>query len=1087
MSAISFRLGAEECDATAFEAAVEKGDTESLEHAVKLYRGPLLEGCDEEWVLTERETRQLAYLNALEKLADSALEENNASRAATFLRISIAAEPLRETTHRNLMRALALSRDYGGAVMAYRSLRLLLRREVNSEPDPDTTALLNQIRADARARAELRPVAPAPRIGHPNHASRGHAPRTNGIRKRHTKKEQPRPAARTSGRSVISELISWDSLRQVPTNFPRQITSFIGREAEKMAVKQLLASDQLVTLVGAGGSGKTRLALQAADEAREEFPDGVWFVELASLSDSSQVPRACASAIGLREEQGRSALQTLEGFLASKRLLLMLDNCEHLSDGCEELAANLLRACSAIRLLATSRAALGLPGERCYRVPPLSVPDPNELLTAASLARCDSVRLFVDRASLCRPDFSVNEDNASVVGHVCRALDGIPLALELAAARLRAMSLEQLADRLEDRFGVLTGGSLTLPVRQRSLRAALDWSYDLLDNEERDLLLRLSVFAGGWTLEAAVAISDSDAAETLDIVTSLVDKSLIIFDSAGNLGRERYLMLETIRQYAVERLRQSGNHLAARTRHREYFLSYVEGLEELLSGPDQVAILDAMERDHANIRAALTSYRTGGEEYAEEGLRLAGALQRFWHRHGHLTEGREQLAAMLAIAAEDCTPAVKSKAITAAAILAYRQSDYAMAQAYHEEALRIREAVNDQVGAAYSIHNLANVAYEQGDFGRARPLYERSLGMFRELDRLSGIADSLSGIGLVAYRQSEHAVACSLFQETLAIREQLGDISGIAAAFNNLGNVHYELGEYDSALEYHEQSLKARRTLCDPIGIASSLNNLGTVTGNQGRYDASMAYFEESLAIRRELGDRTGIAMALNNLGSLVSRTGDYDLAKKYHTESLAMRRELGEQIGMATSLNNLGIVAYHQGELEAARTYREESLEIARSIGSRHTVAISLISLGVIASSQGEYAKAWKFQQEALSISHSIRDKRLVAYSLEAIGSLASVSARSDNPTEPCLFGAATLWGAADARRDEVGSPLSPVEQKAHDSEIASTAKVIGQDAFDRAWSQGRSMEPENAVNLALNLVYSESSEAELPALLLP
>src|SRR5579884_1260938 len=498
------------------------------------------------------------------------------------------------------------------------------------------------------------------------------------------------------------------SLEAFAHNLPVQLTSFIGREKEMEEIKRLLSTAHLLTLTGSGGCGKTRLALQVAADRVEEYADGVWLVELAAIADLGLVPQTVAVALGVSEEPNRPLGETLANYLRPKSLLLVLDNCEHLLTACAQLADTLLRTCPKVRILASSREGLGLLGEALYHVPSLSLPDEKRLPTLEQLSQYEAVRLFVERAVLSRPDFAVTAQNAASVVQICSRLDGIPLAIELAAARARALAVEQLAQRLDDRFRLLTGGSRTALPRQQTLRATIDWSYDLLSQAERTLLRRLSVFLGGWTLEAAEAVcADAShappraaamgagehaaapleagsrenaggpvAAEAvLDLLSRLVDKSLVLVEESAE-AEARYRLLETVRQYSRDRLMESEEARDLRCRHRDWFLTLAEGAERRLRGPDQVAWLNRLAQEHDNLRMALEWCRAEEDAGAEAGLRLAGALWRFWRVRGYLSEGRERLEAALAQASASERTAQRAKALYGLAALAWGQGDY---------------------------------------------------------------------------------------------------------------------------------------------------------------------------------------------------------------------------------------------------------------------------------------------------------------------------------------------------------------------------------------------------------------------------
>jgi predicted ATPase/class 3 adenylate cyclase len=491
----------------------------------------------------------------------------------------------------------------------------------------------------------------------------------------------------------------------LPNNLPQQVTSFIGREAQVAEVKALLTKTRLLTLTGAGGSGKSRLSLQVAADLLDGEGDGVWLVELASLSDPTLVPQAVATVLGVKEAAGKSIQQSLVEWLRPKRLLLIFDNCEHLVAACASLAADILRHCPDVRIMASSREPLSVTGEQTYRVPSLSLPDPKKAQTAESLSQYEAVRLFIERAQAVQPTFSVTDANAPAVAQVCFHLDGIPLAIELAAARIRSLSAEEINRRLDQRFRLLTGGSRDTLPRQQTLRALIDWSYDLLTEPEKALLRRLSVFAGGWTLSAAEVVCAGEPVEdfdVLDLLTALVDKSLVIYegDAAGG-GRSR--LLETVRQYAGDRLQEGGDVEARQERAAAWFLALAEEAEPQLTGPEQGVWLLRLDTEHDNLRASLSWYEKSAAG-GEAGIRLAGALWRLWWTYGHFSEGRQWLGKALGKTSGQEEAAgfgaltARSKALNGAGNLAEFQGDYVEARALHEESLAIKRQLGDQQG-----------------------------------------------------------------------------------------------------------------------------------------------------------------------------------------------------------------------------------------------------------------------------------------------------------------------------------------------------------------------------------------------------
>ncbi|MGQ0669700.1 MAG: protein kinase domain-containing protein [Actinomycetota bacterium] len=635
---------------------------------------------------------------------------------------------------------------------------------------------------------------------------------------------------------------------RVPHNVPAEVSSFVGREREIAEIKELLDTTRLLTLTGAGGCGKTRLALRVASEILEDHRDGVWMVKLAALGDPALVPQAIASAIGLTEEPGRPLTETLGDILRSKETLIVLDNCEHLIDACAKLAEELLQACPHLRLLATSREPLGIQGETARRVPSLSFPHPERPPSLPDLARSEGVRLFVDRARAARPDFRLTEDNAPSVVQLCHRLDGLPLAIELAAARVRALTVEQVVARLDDRFRLLTGGSRTALPRQQTLQATMDWSYELLSGRSKALFRRLSVFAGGFALEAVEAVCGGlglEDASILDHLARLVDRSLVLLEERG--GQARYRLLETVRQYGRDKLLAAGEVATVRDRHFAWCLALAERAEPELEGPEQGTWLDALEANHGNFRAALEWSTAGGGD-REAGLRLAGALGGFWLVRGYLSEGLRWLEAALAHGA-GAAPDQRAKVLMAAANLTQDLGDYGAARFFGQQGLAVYREVSDRRGMARALNALGNTADMAGDHAAARSLYEEALAIWSELGDKHGLARALNNLGNAAWGLKEFATARSLYEEALALYRDVGDVRGASIALSNLGDLAWERGDHAAARSLYEESLVIRRELGNKRGIAWCLKGLAAVAVNLGRAAEAARLFGAAEAV----------------------------------------------------------------------------------------------------------------------------------------------------------------------------------------------------------------------------------------------
>ncbi len=706
------------------------------------------------------------------------------------------------------------------------------------------------------------------------------------------------------------------SLDTTPNNLPLQVTSFVGREREIAEVRNLFGIARLLTLTGSGGCGKTRLALHVAGDMLDAYPDGVWLVELAALADAATVPQAVATVLGLREEPAKTLTKSITEHLRTRRVLLVLDNAEHLLPACAALADVIVHQCPEVSLLVSSREALGIAGESTYRVPSLSTPDPRHDTSLDAVARYESARLFIERARAQAPRFAVTEQNAPALASVCARLDGIPLALELAAARVRALSIEEVNARLDERFRLLTGGSRTALPRQQTLRSLIDWSYDLLRAPEQTLFRRLAVFVGGFTLDAAEQVCRGDGVDDammLDLVTSLVDKSLVAAETRGDATR--YRLLETIRQYARERLLEHGIAMMWRDRHLAYFAALGAQAEPHLSGREQRFWLDRVEIEYDNVRAAL-AWASAADGDTHAGLHLAASIWRFWYVRGLFSEGRRWLTTFLADAREP--DAARAKALNGAGTLAWQQTDHATARALYDEALAIWRALGDRQWIARTLSNLGNVAHGECDYPASRGLYEQSLALRRELDDRQGIADALNNLGSLAYDRGDYEGATTLYRECLAIRRELGDRWNMAILFNNLGAVADAQEDYASARPLFVECLEIFRDLGDRWGVPAALNNLGELAYVQGDLENARALYQESLDIRREIGDRRGITQQLNNLAKVALARNDPDGADALHRESLALLRELADLRGMAEALEGVA-----RGALARARAER--------------------------------------------------------------------------------------------------------------------------------------------------------------------
>jgi predicted ATPase len=644
----------------------------------------------------------------------------------------------------------------------------------------------------------------------------------------------------------------------IPNNLTVEPASLIGREEDLSHIKRLLGTGRMVTLKGGGGVGKTVLMKQVAREILREpgshYRDGVWFVDLASITDRNLVPVAVASSLHFREHPGKAVEETVVDELRSKEILLLLDNCEHQIDACAKLATDLLRGCKGLQILATSREPLGISGEVVWRVPSLSFPDSTVPPIPAEIEKYTAVQLFLIRTREAGAEFVLTEENASAVVQICRQLDGIPLALELAAARMKILSAEKISAALTDCFRLLNRNYRDAVPRHKTLRAAIDWSYDLLPDQERALLHRLSVFRGGWTLNAAERVCIGRGIEDweiLDLLASLADKSLIVYEQQEGAGR--YRLLEIIRQYAAEKLSAGDEERLYRKKHRDYFLDLATEINPKLGDPEQAHWLDVLEAEYDNLDLALDFCLENSEE-TEEGLRLGAALQQFWWTRGHLSRERERLMVLLSHPLAQEHTKARAAALNGAGVLARMLEDYVSAHSLHEESLRIYRELDDKQAIAYSLGNLGIVACLQEDYASARPLFEESLERHRELENEEGIAYCLGNLGTMAYHQGDYASARSLMEQSLEIQQKLDHPWGIAGCHDNLGNMDRIQGDLVSARTQHEKSLMIRKRLEDKPGIALCLESFASLAFTENRSEQAAHLSGASERLREEIG-----------------------------------------------------------------------------------------------------------------------------------------------------------------------------------------------------------------------------------------
>jgi predicted ATPase/serine/threonine protein kinase len=701
--------------------------------------------------------------------------------------------------------------------------------------------------------------------------------------------------------TAIRDRFSENPIKQAearPTNLPVQRTGFVGREKEVAAAKELLLRQQvrLVTITGPGGIGKTRLATQVASGLVEHFPGGTHFVPLSALSDPDLVASVIVQALGIREAGGQSPLEILKRNLQDSLrapVLLLLDNFEHLIQAVPTVA-EILAAGPNVKILVTSRSALHLYGEHEFPLQPLTLPDSRSMPSVEALSECPAVALFVQRAAAARPDFELNRENASAVAEICARLDGLPLAIELAAARVKVLSPASMLTRLASRLQLLTGGSRDLPQRQQTLRAAIDWGYDLLNPAEQKLFRRLSVFVGGCNLESVEAVCDTKGDLDLDLLdgmASMVDKSLMQQAEQGK-GESRFVMLETLREYALEKLEASGEAALTKRAHAAYYLVLAEENATESSDAEGAGWLERLGLEHDNFRAALEWLTETGN--ADWGLRLGTSLFRFWEVREYLAEGRDRLDSLLQLTGAGATTKLRMRALFAAGVLAGEQGDYASAAALINESQDIAQALGDKTGVAVSLNALAVFARDRGDVEVAHVLFEASLALWRESGDQKAIARALSNLANVVKLQGEYVRARELYAECLSIFRELGDRTGVAWSLNYQGDVARDQGDSAAAQTLYEQGLAMFREVDDRWGIAGTLADLGNLAREKRDFSTARFMYRGSIKLFQELDHRRGIARLLEYFACLAAAQLEAERSLRLAGAAAALRKNIG-------------------------------------------------------------------------------------------------------------------------------------------------------------------------------------------------
>jgi predicted ATPase/class 3 adenylate cyclase len=809
------------------------------------------------------------------------------------------------------------------------------------------------------------------------------------------------------------------------SKLPRQPTRFLGREREVSEIVSLLQQPgtQLLTLTGPGGTGKTRLALQAAAELTDMFPDGVSFVPLGPVTDPTLVPSVVANALEIREDGSRSPAIAVQEWLRNRRVLLVLDNLEHLLAATPAIG-DWLRTCAGLQILATSRAPLHLQAEHEYPVPPLGLPQRKPPPAPDQLSQYEAVQLFISRAQAVRPGFIVDNASAPAIAEICWRLDGLPLAIELAAARIRLLPPEALLARLEHRLTMLTGGARDLPARQRTLRNAIAWSHDLLDAEDRVLFARLSVFAGSFTIEAAERITSSDV--DLDAFTGiekLCEHSLLRqVEGAG--GEPRFAMLETVREFAVEQLVARGEQAAIQAAHTQFFLELAESAVPHLSGPDERYWSAILATDQDNIRAALA--RTVASE-PDLAARLVVAMTRYWSNRGEIAEARDWAERAL-VAAEALSPARRAELLLAVCTITFQQSDFLASLAFATQARDLFREIGAQNELSTSLKMLSAIAFVRGDLSQARTLAEESLLVARAVGDPDTIANALVMLADIPPAHQHHPPPATLFSEALTLSRATGNQRAIGFA----------------------------------------LSRLGYLAELQGDLDQAALRYQESLAIHRELGHRRHLPLPLAGLARIAQQRGDLSTAEALHQEAVELARAVGDRQSIASSLEELASVILEQGEPDRAQPLAAEGLALAREIADRWVLLSNLETAARVAEDQQDFLLAVTLHAEALAIAREADDERLVAYVLEGVARSA-IGAGETTQAVRLLGAAETLW--AQQQPDTLPQWGHRRESARLEKARAAAYQMLGEAQFDATLAAGRALTGSDAAAEAMAL----------------
>jgi predicted ATPase/DNA-binding SARP family transcriptional activator len=829
-----------------------------LADSVKLYRNHFLTGFSlkdapnfNEWAFAESEDLRRQLAEALAMLSEDLCTLGQADQAIPYARRLVTLDPLNESAHRQLIEVYLQAGQHSAALKQYQACEQILRKELNLDPQPETRALYKRIR-----KGEIEPA--------------------------RVKKQIETSAPQH--------------------NLPAQISTFIGREKEQEEIVHLLTKHRLVTLVGMGGIGKTRIVLEVGNRVLHDFPSGVWFIALDSLSDPELVPQTVAAIFDLREGSERPVIEVLISVLREKTTLLILDNCEHLVHACTQLITRLLTNCPNLRVLATSRQTLKIRGEAVYFLPSMSIPEAS-VLTMEKLTEYESIQLFTERAALALSSFTLTNENAKTVADICYRLDGIPLAIELAAARINLLQVKEIQKQLEDSFSLLTSDSDSTVQRHRTLHASMDWSWGLLTESEQSFLRQLSVFAGGWTLESAQIVCDGDA---LQLMSALVKKSLIIVNRESG-SETRYRFHEFVRQYARERLVETGEEEIIRTRHLKYFLQFTESAEPALRGPAQMEWYARLDHERDNIRAAL---EWADKTDVEAGLYLSSRLERFWESFD-LREGASWYSKFLQKPESHAFPKARAKALYAYVQAMVGLQQFEAAHSAAEECLRIYRSCGDQQG---EVDGLLMLGWESTNAAKKKVVGQQAFELAQSLGDVRRQAMALWNLGW-----SDHTADRFVYwKKAIALHRSLGDLQALAGALSSLGYFHVMDGKIESALPYLDEASKLYQQLNLRL-LSSTLLAYGQIALARGDFERARAYIQENARNGHERGNQQDYLWSRAHLGYVALREGSINESRQIFMETARDFQKDGYEIGVIFTLEGMAELYVSVGKPEHA------------------------------------------------------------------------------------------------------------------------------------------------------------------------